>query len=74
MECLKVKTVIRDIQMNLSLTFLHSPIIKQQTLIIQNKIMLSTMLRTWHFALLLYFWEIIMSVVSSEMFITDYWV
>ena len=46
MECLKVKTVIRDIQMNLSLTFLHSPIIKQQTLIIQNKIMLSTMLRT----------------------------
>ena len=67
MECLKVKNVIRDIQMNESLKFLYSPIIKQQNLIIQNKVMPSIMLLTWHFALLPYFWEIIMPVVSSEM-------
>ena len=66
------KNIIRDIQINKGLTFLYSPIIKQQNLIIQNKIMPSTMLLTWNFALLPYFWEIIMPVVSYEMFITDY--
>ena len=60
---------------DLMFNILYSPIIKQHDLIIEHKIMLSTMLLTWHFALLslLYFWEIIMPVVSSTTIIKISW-